>query len=186
MTISKTKIYGGVFLCLILCSLLLGQDNEQRDMNKPCRKFVETFYLAHSPFPGGQVPALESTLKDDRGVFSSDLFLQLSEDSEAQRKAGGDIVGLDFDPFLACQDCTLSYRVEKTTIRDGRCWAEVHRGGDEKASVTPELVFRDGRWVFVNFHYPNPERPEFENLLSLLKSLREFRARRAGAENKKH
>jgi len=90
-------------------------------------------------------------------------------------------VGLDFDPILACQDCDIGSNVEKTTIKDGRCWAEVHGGRDKSGNselrVIPELALKDGKWEFVNFHYPNPERPEFENLLSLLENLREFRAR---------
>ena len=97
-------------------------------------------------------------------------------------------MGLDFDPILACQDCDIGSNVEKTTIKDGRCWAEVHGGRDKSGNselrVIPELALKDGKWEFVNFHYPNPERPEFENLLSLLESLREFRARRAGAESR--
>jgi len=122
-------------------------------------------------------------------MFSSALSLQLKQDLEAQRKAGNSLVGLDFDPFLACQDCPGRYDVAKTTIKDAVCWADVLGIWDEKENagpkVTAELKRKDDRWVFANFHYPNPERPEFENLLSLLKSLREFRARRADAESKK-
>jgi hypothetical protein len=169
----------------------MGQDKAQSDIDQSCRKFVETSYVGfvvraslHSP-----VRALEWVLGYEPRIFTSGLFLELRQDSEAQRKVGGDIVGLDFDPFLACQDCPWRYVVEKTAIKDDRCWAEVHGIWEEKETagpnVTAELQRKDGRWVFANFHYPNPERPEFENLLSLLKSLREYRARRACAESKK-
>jgi hypothetical protein len=67
--------------------------------------------------------------------------------------------------------------VERTTIRDGRCWAEVHGVWESKESeapdVTPELVRKDGRWLFVNFYFPSPTAPKGWNLLSVLKALRE-------------
>jgi hypothetical protein len=190
-TVSKTGILTGSFLALMLPGFLLGQDKGQPEIDQSCRRFIETSYAGFAARASlhGPVPALEWVLGYEPRIFNSDLFLQLREDSEAQKKAGGDIVGLDFDPFLACQDCDGPYKVEKTELRDCRCWAEVHsvdeKGESPAPRVIPELMLKDGKWVFVNFHYPNPERPEFENLLSLLKSLREYRARRAEMESKK-
>jgi len=188
MRYSKTTICGASLFLLVPSTLVFGQGKGQPGIDKSCGAFVERSYAGfgaraslHSP-----VPALERVLGYEPGIFSSDLFQQLQEDTQAQKKAGGVIVGLDFDPFLACQDCDGPYRVQKVELKEGRCFVQLHSVEDEGENptprVTPELALKDGKWVFANFHYPNPERAEFENLLSLLKSLREFRARRANAE----
>jgi hypothetical protein len=102
-------------------------------------------------------------LKYRRYVFSRHLFLLLSEDSEAQRKAGKDIVGLDFDPFLDTQDPGERYVVRRITTKEDKCWADVHGVWSEEESatpsVTPELMLQNSRWVFVNFRYQDPSRP---------------------------
>src|SRR5438128_5333219 len=47
---------------------------------------------------------------------------------------------------------------------------------NKTADVTPEVSFKDGKWVFVNFHYGNGGKED--NLLSILKQLREERAKK--------
>jgi hypothetical protein len=188
MAVSKTKICSGSFLCLIIPGLLGGQERRQQSLDKACREFVGTFYawyLAKAVMES-RGPAWNLALRYRRYIFSSDLFRQLSEDSEAQRKAGRDIVGLDFDPFLNTQDRGERYIVEKTTIRDGTCWADVYGVWDGKESSTPnvrpKLVRKGGPWIFVNFYYPDPSKPKPWDLLSELKELRE--AREQGADVK--
>lgn len=44
-------------------------------------------------------------------MFSPELFHALCEDSETSKKAKGEIVGLDFDPFLNSQDPHARYEV---------------------------------------------------------------------------
>ena len=193
MTISKANILSGSFFCLIIPSLLVGQERRQQSLDKSCREFVETFYawyvakaLSHGP-----VPASDVTLKDKPYVFSSELFQQLSEDSDAQEKAPGDLVGLDFDPFLDTQEGPAErYVAERITRKGGRYWVEVHgvRDGKESGSpdVTPELILKDGRWIFVNFHYQDPSRPGWSwDLLRELKDLRRYREQSNGGKSKK-
>jgi hypothetical protein len=149
---------------------------------------VEAFYAWYVPMAlsGNPVPAWDLALKRKRRVFTSDLFLQLREDLETQSKAGGHIVRLDYDPFLNCHDCGERYVAERITTKGGSYWAEVHGvwSGKESATpdVMPELVPQDRGWLFVNFHYPNPSRPEFENLLSQLNYLRVLRRAGPSAE----
>jgi len=54
------------------------------------------------------------------------------------------------------------------------------KGTGKKAldpDVIPELAFRNGSWVFVNFHYPGGKSPQDKDLLAMLKYLREERSK---------
>lgn len=115
-------------------------------------------------------------LKSKPYLFSPDLVQQLKEDSEAQERAGSDLVSLDGDPFLGGDGPAERYMVERITMKDGKCWAEVHgvwEGKENKtADVTPELVLSNDQWRFVNFFFPTPSDPEAWNLLDGLKAIR--------------
>ena len=192
MTIFKARICSGPFLCLIIPSLLVGQERGQQSLDKSCREFVRTFYAWYmgNAFGVPDEAPWNLALKYRPYVFAKDLFLQLSADSEAQSKAGSDIVGLDSDPFLNTQDRGERYAVEKVTIKDGKCWADVYgvwNGKESKTpNVRPELVRKGRRWVFVNFHYPDPSRPGWPwDLLTDLKELRESREQDKAAEGEK-
>jgi len=195
MAISKAKIGGGSLLCLTFCSFLLGQERHQQRLDKSCQEFVSTFYTWYLGEAVVGVPGEATSdlaLKDRPYVFSSDLYQQLSEDSEAQRKAPGELVGLDFDPFIGPDGPAERYIVEKVTTRDGRCWAEVHAAwnGIKNAATDvtpePELVFKGGRWIFVNFHYHDPARPgQPFDLLTELKELRKSREQEKAMRGKK-
>ena len=106
--------------------------------------------------------------------FSRELSRALIE-SDAEAKAEGDPV-LDFDPILNSQDPAERYVVRTVTRKDGYYWAEVYGvwsrpvpDQDKRPQVVAEMTFKDGRWQFVNFHYPNYTDPNNENLLSILR-----------------
>jgi len=107
--------------------------------------------------------------------LDSELACALEADSAAQANALGEIVGLDFDPFLNTQDPYDRYAVGKVTRKGQRCLVDVygvHSGKrSDRPDVVPELVRRHGSWVFMNFHYPR----ERTDLLSILKRLRQKR-----------
>ena len=95
--------------------------------------------------------------------------------SEAEAEADGDPV-LDFDPILNTQDPAGRYIVRSVIIKNGHCWANVYGvwsrpipAQSDKPQVVAEIEFKDGRWLFVNFHYPNSTNADNENLLSLLR-----------------
>jgi hypothetical protein len=112
-------------------------------------------------------------------LFSSDIVQQIREDTNAQVRAGSDLVSLDGDPFVGNDGFGERYNVERITIKDGVCWAEVHAvwngKEDESPDVTAELVVKGGLWIFVNFYYPSSSSPNSLNLLGELKALREAR-----------
>ena len=115
-------------------------------------------------------------MKERPDAFSSNLLLQLREESDVQKRAGSDLVGLDADPFFGADGHGEGFVVEKIKTRDDSCWAEIHIVWDGKEDatpgVTPELTLKEGRWRFVNFYFPSPSNPKALNLLSQLKALR--------------
>lgn len=175
------KITGlSLLFLLLLTGTLRAQDKSPENSQAACRSFVQDFYnwyvqktrKAEADQEGGFAAAL----KDKKSAFSEDLFRQLKEDSEAQSKVEDEIVGLDFDPFFNAQDIGDRYVVGKITPKGDRYRVEVYGmwsgKKNPKPDVTPEVMFKDGRWLFVNFIYG--EGPD-ENLLSVLKMLREER-----------
>jgi hypothetical protein len=144
-----------------------------------CNRFVQAFYDWYVKQTGSS-GGIEATLKRRRADFSPDLVRALNEDLAASKKHPGEIVGLDFDPFLAAQDVAMRYVTGKVTQKGERYFVPVYGFWDGKKharpDVTPELTYQHGKWVFVNFHYAkDPKHPENENLLAVLRALREDR-----------
>jgi hypothetical protein len=171
MTLSKLLIIGG----LVVFLSNLGQSSIQpQESHDSCREFVESFYHWYIPKAfDAQGDSWNRALKRRRSSFSRELYRNLSEDFEAQAKASGELVGLDFDPFLGGQDLRDKY-VFSSAKRDGSmCQVEIHGVSSGKKEndpdVIPELILSDGKWIFVNFHYRH------SNLLGVLKNLREMR-----------
>jgi hypothetical protein len=182
--------------CVVFCFCLFpvslfSQERVEHDRSESCREFVAKFYswyLAEGT-KRNRLPDSDSVLASRPYLFSSVLVRQLREDSEAQKKAGSDLVSIEADPFLGADGLAERYAVEKITIADGRCWAEVHGvwGAKENAGpdVTPELVEKSGRWLFVNFYFPSPSDPKAWNLRGELKAGRTFRRQYGPGSNKK-
>ena len=144
------------------------------------RGFVQGFYDWYVPktLNDSAGPAWNLAIKVKRSVFSPQLAQALKEDSAAQAKAEGEIVGLDFDPFLNSQDPGRHYRVGKITQKGESYWVDVHSVSPGKLSLKPsivaEVVQKNGQWCFVDFHYLNGH-----DLLGVLKELKESRAKPA-------
>jgi hypothetical protein len=147
-----------------------------------CRRFVQKFYDWYVDGPRKQI-GFEMAIAKKPGSFSRELLRGLREDAAAQRKSPGELVGLEFDPFLNSQDTAERYQVGKVIRKGGRFLAEVYahyRGGNKpmQPAVVAELRSERGRWVFVNFHYGKGKtESKNENLLSVLAVLRKDRAK---------
>lgn len=169
----------------IICTLLLVavQACAQRAQVPPesLTPFVRSFYDWYVPLAlrDHQGPAASIVLAHRASAFSSELVTALAADSEAQARAPGEIVGLDFDPFLAAQDPCERYEVGGATRRGQSYWVDVYSVCSGKRSEQPdvvaELVARDSSWVFVNFHYPSQPRSD---LIATFRLLRQGRTRR--------
>lgn len=154
---------------------------------KSCSEFVQHFYdwYLRGPEPRGSISKYDYTLKVKSAMFTPDLRQKLEADEQASAKNPGEIVGLDFDPFLNAQDTPERLVVGKATMQGCNCFVEVYRffrGAKEnkKPDVTPELTFKNGHWVFVNFHYSPSNAPDERDLLSILKKLSADRANNFG------
>ena len=177
MIVSPTIVCLSVALFVAASGRLQAQATRPADIQKSCRNFVDGFYLWYVPktLTSHDGPAFTLALKEKESVFSPELFRMLQQDSDAQAKAS-EIVGLDFDPFLNSQDPEESYVVGTINVRGDRYFVDIHGKSSGRTSAKPavvaELILRDARWLFVNFHYGVTKYQEDENLLSVLKTLR--------------
>lgn len=178
MTTHKTTACWSLFFLLAI-SCPLAQGTSPQDVQKSCRDFVQGFYDWYVPkaLRETKVPASDLAVEYKGSVFSPELLQALREDSDVRAKAAaGQIVSLDFDPFLYSQDPSERYVAGGITVKGDRYWVEVYSVSSGKKSpkpvVVPELTLKAGRWIFVNFHYGNSKDSGFENLVSLLKNLR--------------
>ena len=167
------------FLCLLSSFSISSQERRPQSASSSCRKFVGEFYSWYlaADSKGDQRPAGSVALKYRPYLFSRAIVQAIRGDYQAQEKAGSDLVSLDADPFVGADGLGEGYIVEKVTVRDGKCFAEVHTvwegKEDEPPDVIPELAIRNGRWLFVNFYFPSPSNPKGWDLLGALKGMRE-------------
>jgi hypothetical protein len=117
-------------------------------------------------------------LRDRSQVFDSALLHALKVDAEASAHARGEIVGLDFDPFVGGQDPADHYKAHAETWKNAVCFVNVWRDSPEdtgakyeKPDVTAEVILQRGHWKFVDFQYPQVN----GDLLSVLKQLAQDR-----------
>src|SRR5689334_22156358 len=106
--------------CLLLPCSLQAQTKSSHDNDKSIRTFVQHFYDWYAPIAGKHDFRYAWTLllKHKKTMFSPQLIESLGNDYEAQNKteAGGEITGIDFDPFLASQDPADHYVVGNITL----------------------------------------------------------------------
>ena len=161
-------------ILVLICLPAIAQTPATKPDDASCRAFVQEFYNWHVAHGTN----FEKTFKLKRSALSAELGNALAADLAASKKNAGEIVGLDFDPFTNSQDPSPRYRVDKTTVDNGRCLAEVHGVPSDrkgKPDATAELQFAAGAWKFVNFHYGSENGPEDENLVSILRGLKRDR-----------
>lgn len=112
-----------------------------------------------------------------RAMFEPALLRALDDDRAAQARVTGEIVGLDFDPYIGGQSGPLgAYVVERPRLTGDRCRVDVRyvvRGKKSAdVAVAPELVSHGRVWRFANFRYADTD------LISVLRALRDDRGKR--------
>ncbi len=161
----------------------LAQAKSEAETFRSVRDFVSEFYSWYVPeaVKKHKGPAWDLVLKYKGHTFSAELFRALRDDSRAQARVQGEIVGLDFDPFLNTQDPCESYELGNITRKDHHYRIDLYSvcsgKRSERPSVICEVARTNGNWVFVNFLYENmmKEYPNSANLLATLKLLQEER-----------
>jgi len=140
--------------------------------------FVQEFYSWYVPVTANSHSGRPSdlALRTRPSAFDASLARQLKEDSDAQAKVVGDIVGFDFDPFLAAQDLCERYEVVNVQPKADSYMVGVRGVGGckkhDEVDVIAEVASRNGASSFVNFHYPGIDNSD---LLTILKRLRDDR-----------
>jgi hypothetical protein len=170
--------------CFVLCmawpTSVASQEVSSPSQDKgSCRLFVQAFYDWYVPFT--QKSTKDSgwgvAVRYKAKVFNTGLLHALKVDSEASAQAKGEIVGLDFDPFVGSQDPAEHYEVRHASLKSNKCFVEVWRASPTdtaaksgKPDVIAEVAFR-GQWKFLNFQYPQTS----GDLLGVLKALAQER-----------
>ncbi|MGH9406014.1 MAG: hypothetical protein ACRD3D_09295 [Terriglobia bacterium] len=175
------RAFGIVAWSLLLAgSLCLPQAHGSNNGNAAeiVKGFVQGFYNWYVPgaLKTQETPAWSVALKYKRSTLSPTLFRALKEDSDAQAKASGEIVGLDFDPFLNTQDPCDRYEVGAVTPQKAGFQADIYGVCSGKRNEKPDVVAevarqQDGSWAFTDFVYPAIHR----DLRGTLAALREQR-----------
>jgi hypothetical protein len=146
-------------------------------------QFVQSFYDWYVVKKGkadADIKGTQAVLKQKSSLLDAPLYKLLVDDDKASAKSPGEIVGLDFDPFVAANGLIydkykagpavhkgLTYRVPVYGITSGKATS--------KAVVEAEVGGTNQHYVFTNFHYEKSNIPENENLLSVLRVLQKSR-----------
>src|SRR5271165_4902819 len=173
----SSDTHRSIALCCLLIGIGLpsarGQQSAQRQRGPSCLRFAQEFYDWYAPITQKEMgtPAWDIALQKRRDEFGAPLVRALKADSEAQARAKGELVGLDFDPFVNSQDPADHYEARPRAVKGTNCSVEVWRASPNdtaeksaKPAVIAELALAKGRWFFVNFRYPDET-----DLLSLLR-----------------
>ena len=173
------KTISALLLCFACAPLYPQTAPAPAATESSCQKFVQDFYDWYLPRARTAKGTPDDLVLKEKPTFlSRELFKALKEDSDAQAKdKSGDIVGLDFDPFLNSQDDSFQKCAAGNAVIQGTsCRVDVSCNFPKQKAespVTPELTFTGGHWVFVNFHYSVDGKAY--DLLKMLKDLREER-----------
>lgn len=193
------KIQFIVLNVIILSMVTFSGVNGQSTANdkEGARIFVQKFYDwfgtmgALSDKPMNNDP-MALCLRHKPPYFEGKLRMAIIEDEQAQAKSPGEIVGLDFDPIANAQDTRTGFQTGNVTQRGDKFFVDVHdikKGQPSNAVLkaplilTAEVAQIDGHWEFFNFIYPKEDGGN--NLLAILKSLKNDRVKWAAESNKK-
>ncbi len=136
------------------------------------RHFVQVFYNWYAPDPN-----YFRVLAERPSALSPSLLAALRADSAATARSPGEIVGLDWDPFLNSQDPCPHYEARNVTPSRGtwrvQLFGTCRDPGDKDPDVVAELAWRNGRWQFVNFR----DAGGGNDLVSALRALARGRAK---------
>ncbi len=179
MALKSCTRYIAYFVAVAIIAIpVTAQKTARNEDLSSCRHFAQTFYRWYVPFTQKDLnrAASDIALEHKASAFAPALFRALKADSDAQRRAKGEIVGIDFDPFVGSQDPAEHYETRKIMLKDDRCFVEVWRNSpndnsakSDKPDVIAELSHRRGHWQFENFHYPDLKSDLMTELATLRK-----------------
>lgn len=166
-------------IVILLGLVLLGASAAWADPagQKQAAQFVQKFYDWYVPiaFKTTKEPSSNVAIAQRGSLFDPPLLKALKADAEASRKSEGDIVGLDFDPFLYAQDPDHKYVAGEVSESGGLYLVSVYSVRKGKRAAKPDLVAEvrpaKDSFVFSNFLYGTDG-----DLIAILKQLADDRA----------
>jgi hypothetical protein len=164
---TKLRVTAFLLLALLLPTILSAQTAKPTrtppktsdELREECKKFVQDFYDWYLPKATADVNKQGSTaevlaLKKRPDDFSRALKSALLTDAAATAKST-EVVGLDGDPFLNCQDCPKKVKFGEPKLTGYKCQVGLHFMQDnvpeEQPHVIAEAMYTQKRWVFTNF-----------------------------------
>jgi hypothetical protein len=163
----KLRIYACLLAVLLLPTFVNAQaakatrtpPKTSDELREECKKFVQDFYDWYLPKAAADVSKQGSTgealaLKKRPEDFSRALKSALTVDAAASAKST-ELVGLDGDPFLNCQDCPKKVKFGEPKLTGYKCQVSLFFMQDnvpeEQPHVIAEAMYTQKRWVFTNF-----------------------------------
>jgi hypothetical protein len=179
-----------IFNIVMFCMIIFSNANAQSSISdkESARVFVQKFYdwyvvlYLAPPDKSRPVCSCIAAINQRAEYFHPLLRKALIDDNNAQLKVKGEIVGLDFDPFLSGQDIGRGYQTGNVKQIGNRFLVDIHdieKGKSNKTilaaeiPVIVELAKVNEHWVFTNFIYLTDGKRY--NLLDQLKSLHKDR-----------
>lgn len=149
------------------------QREEMTAGDSVAQQFTQRFYSWYekdSPY--------ETTVRDSGRYFAPSLLAALRADLAASKANSEEIVGLDWDPFLASQDPCPPYRAGATTHRADTVRIAIRAacGDSSRPAVIADIVFISGTPVFSDFEHGD-ERGRLTSDLRELQASRDSTAR---------
>ncbi|TPM16301.1 hypothetical protein [Mesorhizobium sp. B2-3-5] len=168
------------YITIVALAVCVVGINNQAVAQPTAVQFTQAFYDWYGPAAFKNADqAYAAAISDHASEFDPRLLEALREDLAAQSKVSGEIVGLDFDPFLFSQDPAEFYQAGKSSNHGGVYSVELHEVVGAKPStatdVTAQIEIENGSWRFVNFVYPDGN--DLLKVLEILKSDRESPAK---------
>jgi hypothetical protein len=163
------KLFHRLLITICAVVLLAGSASatiaQQADANA-ARTFVAEFYGWYVPIAPSSAEALKDKLSDE-------LYRALKADEEAKAKADGEVVGLDYDPFLNSQDPCQRYEAG-SGVKHGDAWrVEVFAVCDGTRAARPSALAQvravNGRWMVVDVYDGDGKNGLLETLKLLMK-----------------
>ncbi|MDB5116659.1 MAG: hypothetical protein JWQ79_2151 [Mucilaginibacter sp.] len=172
MTLKIKNIYFSIFSVIILCMVTLLDVKAQAPVNEKAeaKAFVQKFYDWYLPLYNKPLdrknPVLPDVvaLKQKSNYFDEPLRKALLDDAAEQAKSPGEIVGIDFDPFLGAQDNVLGYKLGDVKQVGNKFWIETSFGNH----IVAEVKKAGGSWKFTDFIYPANGKMKQFSMLQML------------------
>jgi len=167
-------------LLLLAGSAVSAAPPAQGDAKSRAQTFARSFYDWYTE--AGQERNVEVVLLLKKDVLTPELYEALKADAEVTSKAEGELVGLDFDPFLNAQEAAYAYELGEVVEQAGDFRIPIYGHWGDQArpqkhhDLTAQVRCAADGCRFVNFHYPKSKLLLDRDLASVLKALAKQRA----------